>query len=86
MDDEILEVDDKIIKTKFCEFCKIDVDSRKWAVHTYLRSHKRLFKKFNISIKLDPLEYNINILKNELNDIKLQIDNVLNKLSNLNNI
>ena len=86
MDDEILEVDDKIIKTKFCDFCKIDVDSRKWAVHTYLRSHKRLFKKCNISIKLDPLEYNINILKNELNDIKLQIDNVLNKLSNLNNI
>jgi hypothetical protein len=86
MDDEILEVDDKIIKTKFCEFCKIDVDSRKWAIHTYLRSHKRLFKKCNISIKLDPLEYNINILKNELNDIKLQIDNILNKLSNLNNI
>lgn len=81
-----MNIEDKPIIYKYCEFCKVDVDSRKWAVHTYLRSHKRLFKKYNISIKLDPIEYNINLLKNELNDIKLQIDNILNKLSNLNNI
>jgi hypothetical protein len=78
--------DTKPINWKLCEFCKVEVDTNKWAVHTYKRSHKRLFKKFNSVIKIDPLEYNINILKNELNDIKYQIDCILNKLSNLNNI
>jgi hypothetical protein len=77
---------EKPINIKYCDFCKQDVDSRKWAQHTYKRSHKRAFKKCNISIKIDPLDYNVNILKNELNDIKLQIDCILNKLSELNNI
>jgi hypothetical protein len=79
-------MEEQKLNIKRCEFCKVDVDSRKWAQHTYLRSHKRAFKKCNISIKLDPLDYNINILKNELNDIKLQIDCILKKLSELNNI
>jgi hypothetical protein len=84
--ESLLQGETKQIQWKVCDFCKVDVDVSKWAVHTYKRSHKRAFKKCNISIKINPLDYNINILKNELNDIKLQIDCILNKLSNINNI
>ena len=84
-----IETDDIIpnLKMKFCVFCNKNIVSRNFASHTYTSSHKKNVKKIESNMDILPDEETINLqnIKVELLEIKINIEQLIIKIDKIKN-
>jgi hypothetical protein len=84
-----MDIDDIIpnLKMKLCVVCNKNIVSRNYASHTYTASHKKNVKKLESNMDILPDEETINLqnIKVELLEIKINIEQLIIKIDKIKN-